>query len=99
LTKTYSVEIPSQSVQLGGAGRDDMPIDFKALVGTVYRRFWIIVTGFLVTLSIVAYITFTQTPIYKANAILQLDTNKENVIDLGSVLGGMAASTRKSRPS
>jgi len=70
-----------------------MPIDFKALVGTVYRRFWIIVTGFLVTFFLVAYMTFTQTPIYKANSILQLDTNKENVIDLGSVLGGMAAST------
>ena len=70
-----------------------MPIDFKALVGTVYRRFWIIVTGFLVTFFLVAYMTFTQTPIYKANSILQLDTNKENVIDLGSVLGGLAAST------
>ena len=78
---------------LGGGSSDDMPIDFKALIGTVYRRFWIIVTGFLVTLFAVAYITFTQTPIYKANSILQLDTNKENVIDLGSVLGGLAAST------
>tara|TARA_R110000787_G_scaffold72118_1_gene160698 strand:- start:20853 stop:23213 length:2361 start_codon:yes stop_codon:yes gene_type:complete len=77
----------------GGGSSDDMPIDFKALISTVYRRFWIIVTGFLVTLFAVAYITFTQTPIYKANSILQLDTNKENVIDLGSVLGGLAAST------
>jgi succinoglycan biosynthesis transport protein ExoP len=93
LTKTYSLEIPSQGSSLGGDGRDDMPIDFKALVGTVYRRFWIIVTGFLVTFFLVAYMTFTQTPIYKANSILQLDTNKENVIDLGSVLGGLAAST------
>ncbi|MEH6696271.1 MAG: Wzz/FepE/Etk N-terminal domain-containing protein [Hyphomonas sp.] len=93
MTKTYSLEIPSQNTPLGGGSADDMPIDFKALIGTVYRRFWIIVTGFLVTLFAVAYITFTQTPIYKANSILQLDTNKENVIDLGSVLGGLAAST------
>lgn len=93
LTKTYSLEIPSESSSRGGDVRDDMPIDFKALVGTVYRRFWIIVTGFLVTFLLVAYVTFTQTPIYKSNSILQLDTNKENVIDLGSVLGGLAAST------
>ena len=76
-----------------GSSIDDMPIDFKALVGTAYRRFWVIVTGFTATLLAVAYLTFTQTPIYKANSILQLDTNKENVIDLGSVLGGLAAST------
>jgi exopolysaccharide transport family protein len=76
-----------------GSSIDDMPIDFKALVGTAYRRFWVIVTGFTATLLVVAYLTFTQTPIYKANSILQLDTNKENVIDLGSVLGGLAAST------
>lgn len=93
MTKTFSLEIPSQNTPLGGGNSDDMPIDFKALIGTVYRRFWIIVTGFLVTLFAVAYITFTQTPIYKASSILQLDTNKENVIDLGSVLGGLAAST------
>ena len=93
LTKTYSLEIPSQAASQRGDARDDMPIDFKALVGTVYRRLWIIVAGFVVTFLLVAYMTFTQTPIYKANTILQLDTNRENVIDLGSVLGGLAAST------
>ncbi|MEH6411629.1 MAG: GumC family protein, partial [Hyphomonas sp.] len=93
MTKTYSLEIPSQAASQRGDARDDMPIDFKALVGTVYRRLWIIVAGFVVTFLLVAYMTFTQTPIYKANTILQLDTNRENVIDLGSVLGGLAAST------
>lgn len=68
-------------------------MDLKSLIGIVYRRFWLIVTGFLVTFLLVAYVTFTTTPIYKASTTIQLSTNQENVIDLGSVLGGIVANT------
>ncbi len=59
----------------------------------VYRRFWLIVSGFLVVFLAVAYITFTATPVYKASTTIQLGANQENVIDLGSVLGGIVANT------
>lgn len=73
---------------------DDGPaFDLKSLIGIVYRRFWLIVTGFLVVFLMVAYVTFTATPIYKASTTIQLATNQENVIDLGSVLGGIATNT------
>ncbi len=69
------------------------PTDLKSLLSTVYRRFWLIVLSFLSVFVLVAYMTFTQTPMYKASAIVQLDTEQQNVIDLGSVLSGLVAST------
>ena len=68
-------------------------IDLKSLIALVYRRFWLITSGFLVTFLLIAYITITATPIYKASTTVQLDTKQENVIDLGSVLGGISEST------
>ena len=68
-------------------------IDLKSLLALAYRRFWLIMSGFLVTFLLIAYVTTTAAPIYKASATIQLDTNQENVIDLGSVLGGIGAST------
>lgn len=72
---------------------EETSFDLKSLIGMVYRRFWLIVTGFLVIFLAVAYITFTATPVYKASTTIQLGTNQENVIDLGSVLGGIVANT------
>jgi capsular exopolysaccharide synthesis family protein len=72
---------------------EETSFDLKSLIGMVYRRFWLIVTGFLVVFLAVAYITFTATPVYKASTTIQLGTNQENVIDLGSVLGGVVANT------
>ncbi|HAE28841.1 chain length determinant family protein [Hyphomonas adhaerens MHS-3] len=72
---------------------EETSFDLKSLIGMVYRRFWLIVTGFLVVFLAVAYITFTATPVYKASTTIQLGTNQENVIDLGSVLGGIVANT------
>jgi capsular exopolysaccharide synthesis family protein len=72
---------------------EETSFDLKSLVGIVYRRFWLIMTGFLVVFLAVAYITFTATPIYKASTTIQLGANQENVIDLGSVLGGIVANT------
>lgn len=69
------------------------PTDLKSLLRTVYRRFWLIVLSFLSVFTLVAYMTFTQTPMYRSAAIVQLDTEQQNVIDLGSVLGGFVAST------
>ena len=94
MTKSFSFELPSQ---LNGYNNtppgEEMTLDLKSLISIVYRRFWLIVTGFLVTFLLVAYMTFTATPIYKAATTIQLATNQENVIDLGSVLGSIATNT------
>ncbi len=93
MTKSFSIELPAQ---LGGpqAGPSEEPaFNFKSLIGIVYRRFWLIVTGFLATFLLIAYATFTATPIYMASTTLQLTINQENVIDLGSVLNGIAPNT------
>ena len=70
-----------------------MPTDLKSLLGAVYRRFWLIALSFLAVFTLVAYSTFNQTPLYQSSSVVQLDTEQQNVIDLGSVLSGLAVST------
>jgi len=93
LTKSFSLELPSQFSGSSGDESGGPSFDLKSLVGTVYRRFWLIVSGFLATFLLIAYVTFTATPIYKSSTTIQLAINKENVIDLGSVLNGIAPNT------
>lgn len=94
MSKSFTVEIPA-SVDAGGnsRGMDANPFDIKSLMSMVYRRFWLIVVGVVTVLSLVAYVTFTQTPTYKAQAIIQLDTNQVNVIDLGALFSGVGGAT------
>ncbi|MEZ6002159.1 GumC family protein [Hyphomonas sp.] len=93
MTKSFSFELPSQITGHDAPSGEETSFDLKSLIGIVYRRFWLIVTGFLVVFLAVAYITFTSTPVFKAETTIQLGTNQENVIDLGSVLGGIVANT------
>ena len=93
MTKSFSFELPSQASEYEPPSGAETSFDLKTLISMVYRRFWLIVTGFLVIFFAVAYITFTATPVYKASTTIQLGTNQENVIDLGSVLSGIAANT------
>ena len=93
MTKSFSIELPTNMTVPGGDPVSGPPLDLKALVGMVYRRFWMILGGFLVTFGVIAYITFTQTPIYRAQAVVQLDTQEKNVIDLGAIFSGLAANT------
>ncbi|MGB2177526.1 Wzz/FepE/Etk N-terminal domain-containing protein [Hyphomonas sp.] len=93
MTKSFSFELPSQMTGHDGPSGEETSFDLKSLIGMVYRRFWLIVTGFLVVFLAVAYITFTATPVFKASTTIQLGSNQENVIDLGSVLGGIVANT------
>jgi len=93
LTKSFSIELPSN---LSTAGDDQLagpPLDLKAIVGMVYRRFWLILTGFLTTFSVIAFMTFTQTPLFAAQTVIQLDTQERNVIDLGAIFSGLGATT------
>jgi exopolysaccharide transport family protein len=77
----------------GGDHTPAPPLDLKALIGVVYRRFWMILAGFMTTFGIIAFVTFTQTPIFKAETVVQLDTEQKNVIDLGAIFSGMGGNT------
>ncbi len=92
MDKSYSIELPNQ-LTAGGDSGDDMPIDFKSIIGTVYRRFWLILIAFLTTFLLIAFYTFSQTPTYKAKSVVIVDTTERNVIDLGSVLQGLGGDT------
>lgn len=93
MSTSYSIELPNSSSSPVDGGGDTTSLDFKSLIGIVYRRFWLISLGFLSTFLLVAYVTFTQTPLYKSTATVHLDTSQRNVIDISSVLGGIAANT------
>ena len=93
MTKSFSIELPSNVTASGPDMSASPPLDLKALVGIVYRRFWLILAGFVTTFGIIAYVTFTQTPIYKAQTVVQLNTQERNVIDLGAIFSGLGANT------
>ena len=93
MTKSFSIELPTNLTAPGGDNTPGPPLDLKALVGMVYRRFWMILGGFLATFGLIAFITFSQTPMYRAQAVVQLDTQEKNVIDLGAIFSGLAANT------
>ena len=93
MTKSFSIELPSS---FGASGDDQTvapPLDLKTIFGVVYRRFWLICAGFALTFSYVAYSTFTATPTYTAQAIVQIDTQQKNVIDLGAIFSGLGGNT------
>ena len=93
MTKSFSIELPSS---FGASGDDQSvapPLDLKTIFGVVYRRFWLICAGFALTFSYVAYSTFTATPTYTAQAIVQIDTQQKNVIDLGAIFSGLGSAT------
>ncbi|MCR9268702.1 MAG: GumC family protein [Henriciella sp.] len=92
MSTRYSIELPQASA---GSGYEDqgLPVTIKSIVDVVYRRYWIIAIGFLTVFSLVAYMTFTATPVYTAKATVIVDTKERNVIDLGSVIGGVGGNT------
>lgn len=95
MTKSYTIELPTGS----STGASAEPVntfqlfDLKTLISILYRRFWLILGGFLLTFSAIAYVTFTQTPIYRAQTVIQLDTTQKNVIDLGAIFSGIGGTT------
>ena len=93
MSKSYSLAISPETTSSFDGQSNDLFIDLKTLVSTVYRRIGLILIGFLLTFSAVVYYTITQTPIYKSSAVVIVDSKELNVIDLGSVLGNVAPST------
>ena len=78
LTKTFSFELPTQVPAEADSDGNTMPTDLKSLLAAVYRRFWLIALSFLAVFSLVAYMTFTATPLYTAKATVIVDTKERN---------------------
>lgn len=92
MSTRYSIELPQASANSGFEDQG-LPVTIKSIVEVVYRRYWLISLGFLSVFSLVAYMTFTATPTYTAEATVIVDTKERNVIDLGSVIGGVGGNT------
>lgn len=93
MTNTVSIELPQNASGFDEADANDMPIDLKSLANIVFKRFWLIAMSTIIVFSTMAFMTFSQVPIYKAEVTVIVDSNQLNVINLDSVLGGGALNT------
>lgn len=93
MSNTVSIELPQNTTGFDESDANDMPIDLKSLANVVFKRFWLIAISAFIVFSTIAYVTFNQTPIYKSEVVVIVDSNQMNVINLGSVLGGGALNT------
>ncbi|MEL6913596.1 MAG: polysaccharide biosynthesis tyrosine autokinase [Pseudomonadota bacterium] len=69
-------------------------IDIGALFGTLWRGKWLI--ALITALALVvgaAYAFVLATPIYRATAVVILQTNQDQIVDLQSVVGGLSGDT------
>ncbi len=75
------------------APQDDV-IDLSALVATLWRGKWIISLTTTLAILVGAFYAFVAAvPIYKSSAVVMLETEQASVIDLQSVVGGLAGDT------
>lgn len=94
MTNTISIELPdNNSTGLDEAGGLGIPIDIKSLVNVFFKRFWLIAITTVVVFSYISYKALSQTPIYKANVQVIVDSKQLNVINLDDVLRGTSLST------
>jgi polysaccharide biosynthesis transport protein len=73
------------------AGSGNLTI--RSLAQALIKRLGLILTGILTVFSLVAFLTFSQTPLYSARSVLQLDTTQVTVIDLGALFSGAGGGT------
>ena len=94
MTRSYLFEIPGSS-ELSGSGGAAGPgtLDVRSLFQVLLKRLWLIAAGFSCVFVLIAYLTFTQTPVFTARSVLQLDTTQINVIDLGALFSGTGGAT------
>ena len=93
MSKSFSIEIPSDLSALNKGEGADVPMSLKGLIDIFFRRFWLISIGFLVTFLTIAAVTFTQTPLFTAKTQIIVDTSEKNVINIAGVTGGLAGDT------
>lgn len=66
-------------------------IDLGAILATVWRGKWLIAVSTLCAMIIGLYYAFLiATPLYRSTAVVILETQQEQVVDLQSVVGGLS---------
>ncbi len=69
-------------------------IDLGALLGTLWRGKWIMALTTAVAILFGAYYAFVAAvPLYRSTAVVMLETEQASVVDLQSVVGGLAGDT------
>ena len=73
--------------------RDADLIDIRALLGTLWRRKWVVVLTVLFCIGLAVAVLQQITPKYTATALVMLNTRETKVVDIESVLSGLPANT------
>ncbi|MFL4472286.1 Wzz/FepE/Etk N-terminal domain-containing protein [Tateyamaria armeniaca] len=73
---------------------DDDVIDLGALFSTFWRGKWFILFTTLMAILVGGYYAYVvATPMYRSTAVVILETNQEQIVDLQSVVGGISGET------
>ena len=92
MSQKLSLELLSDSAG-SSSSSDKLFTDIKSAIQLAVRRILVIGITAAVVFGVIAYITLTQTPIYKSTATVIVDSRQTNVIDLGAVISGAALNT------
>lgn len=87
-----TIDPPSKSINDRRAlEQDDDTIDIFALLNVIWRGKWIIIAATLVFTLIGIYQAFVvSVPVYRATAVVILETDQASPIDLQGVVGGLS---------
>lgn len=86
------------SLMTGRSTTSDNPesdaVDLGALLGTLWHGKWIIALSTAVAIVFGVYYAFVAAvPLYRSTAVVMLETGQASVVDLQSVVGGLAGDT------
>lgn len=62
----------------------DNELDIRAIIGTIKRQIWIIILVLVVSLGLAAAVAFSLDPVYRATAVVMVDTSEKNLLDPGT---------------
>ena len=86
-------ESGNQNAPSAQAVEDDV-IDLGALFATIWRGKWLIALGVALAILIGGYYAYVvATPMYRSTAVVILETNQDQIVDLQSVVGGLSGDT------
>lgn len=95
MKNTVRVErVTNNPVPSASQSGDEDVIDLGALFGTLWRGKWLMACGVAIAIVIGAYYAYAvATPLYRSTAVVILETNKDQIVDLQSVVGGLSGDT------
>ncbi|WP_170415064.1 GumC family protein [Ruegeria arenilitoris] len=89
----HEAQFNSSRSPMGDAPEDDV-VDLGVLIGTLWRGKWIIALATAIAILIGGYYAFVvAVPLYRSTAVVMLETDQASVVDLQSVVGGLAGDT------